>query len=85
MGFLSKTLGKASSLLFGSVSGGGITKAEQDLLDDERARSDALATEAEADRLKRETDKVDLAKRAKKMQGGGRVGLMFRGNRQGVA
>ena len=58
---------------------------EKSLMADEKARSAKEKADADALKLKQAEERKALKQRGKSMQGGGRKGLMFSGNEQGVA
>lgn len=58
---------------------------EKALMADEKARSAREQADADKLRLKQEEERLALKQSSKAMRGGGRRGLMFRGDQQGVA
>ena len=77
-------MGFISNLLFGKYKSP-IGAKEKSLLADEKARSDKEKAEADALKAKQEEDRKALKQRGTGMRGGGRKGLMFSGDQQGVA
>jgi len=70
--------------LFSGKSRSGIGSQGQSLVDDAKALADRDKAEFEALRKQQSEDAQALKKRSKSMQGGGRAGLMYGGNAQGV-
>jgi len=71
--------------LFGNLFGGKIDTSDADraLADEKRASAKERAT-TDALKAKQQQERNALKLRQKNMQGGGRSGLMFGGNQQGV-
>lgn len=61
-----------------------IGASERALLADDKKRTAKEQAEADALKLKQAEDRKALKLRGKGMRGGGRQGLMFRGNQSGV-